>query len=411
MAVIVVAGLCAACGGAVQGAPSASWRAGATSSASTSPSRAGGSAGTIVSGIDPAVSSSSKTSGSSRGGVATTTADGPRCRVAGLPLESVVARTLMLGVGGSSSQGTFRDLTTGLRAVGGVLMDGSSNRVLTDGSVKRLTRLPGSVLVAADEEGGRVQRIDHLVGSWPSARQQARAMSPDQVRHAAARRGAELMRLGITMALAPVVDLGGQPDGAVIGDRSFAATATDVKGVVAYAGATVEGLRSAGVLPTLKHFPGHGRAHGDSHLGSVVTPPFRSLRMLDVEPYRRLAHAGKVAVMVGHLVVPGLTTSGRPASLDPAVYALLHGELGFDGLAVTDELGAMRAVHDRYGPVEAAVRAIAAGADLALIADGTQRDRLVNGLVAAVEAGRLSRARVREAAGRVAIASGCKAVR
>ena len=92
---------------------------------------------------------------------------------------------------------------------------------------------------------------------------------------------------------------------------------------VKYAGAYAQGLRDAGLLPVLKHFPGHGHGSGDSHTGSVVTPPIADLQTNDLIPYRTLAAQAPVGVMVGHLEVPGLTGSD-PASLSPAAYALLR---------------------------------------------------------------------------------------
>jgi beta-N-acetylhexosaminidase len=161
------------------------------------------------------------------------------------------------------------------------------------------------------------------------------------------------------------------------------------------------------VLPTLKHFPGHGHAVGDSHRGQATTPPVSALRSRDWVPYRALRGSG-AAVMVGHLTVPGLSTPGLPSSLDPKVYRALRTEIGFSGLIVTDELSGMRAVRDRFGLHEALRRAIGAGADLALFfAEPARVPRLVRALAHDVEHGRLSQARVRAGAAQVLAAKGC----
>ena len=132
----------------------------------------------------------------------------------------------------------------------------------------------------------------------------------------ALQRGQAMRKLGITIDFAPVVDVTDAPDDTVIGDRSFGA---DPTAVTEYAGAYARGLRDAGLLPVLKHFPGHGHGSGDSHTGGVVTPPLADLQNNDLIPYRTLTAQAPVAVMVGHMQVPGLTGSD-PASLSPAAY-------------------------------------------------------------------------------------------
>ena len=152
----------------------------------------------------------------------------------------------------------------------------------------------------------------------------------------------------------------------MIGDRSFG---SDPAVVTDYAGAYARGLRDAGVLPVLKHFPGHGHGSGDSHTGGVVTPPLADLQNTDLVPYRTLAGQAPVGVMVGHMQVPGLTGKD-PASLSPAAYGLLrsggYGGPPFNGPVFTDDLSSMRAITDRCGVAEAALRALQAGADTAL---------------------------------------------
>ena len=140
--------------------------------------------------------------------------------------------------------------------------------------------------MSVDDEGGRVQRIDGLDGPLPSARRMAARNTPEQVRDARADPRQGPRGPGGHGRLRPVVDVGGQPANSVIGDRAFS---DDPAVVVRYAGAFADGLRAAGVLPVLKHFPGHGHASGDSHKGRVTTPPLADLRTTDLRPYERAA--------------------------------------------------------------------------------------------------------------------------
>jgi beta-N-acetylhexosaminidase len=170
--------------------------------------------------------------------------------------------------------------------------------------------------------------------------------------------------------------------------------------VKTYATAFAAGLRDAGVQPVLKHFPGHGHGSGDSHKGTVVTPPLAQLRAVDLVPYRDLAGYGPVGVMMGHLDVPDLT-GGIPASLSPAAYGLLRGEFAFTGPVVTDDLGAMKAITAQYSLPDAVLKALQAGADQALWSSGGRVDEVLDRLVKAVQAGELPPARVQESVARV----------
>jgi beta-N-acetylhexosaminidase len=225
-----------------------------------------------------------------------------------------------------------------------------------------------------------VQRIDALDGDLPSARRMAK-MPLEKVRGLAQKRGKALAARGVTVDFAPVVDVGDQPANTVIGDRSFSA---DPAVAARYAGAFADGLRAAGVLPVLKHFPGHGHASGDSHKGRVTTPPLDQLRANDLRPYAALLGTGPAAVMVGHLDVPGLT-DGLPTSLTPAAYALLREDYRFDGLVVTDDLGAMKAVTGRFTLPDAVLRALSAGADAALWSSGAQSAAEIGTLLDSLE--------------------------
>lgn len=263
------------------------------------------------------------------------------------------------------------------------------------------------LMVTIDDEGGRVARADAALGPAPSARQMALTMTPEQVYEFALDRGRGLREHGVTVDFAPVVDITDQADYEVIGDRAFGA---DAQTVTAYAGAFARGLRDAGVLPVLKHFPGHGSATGDSHLGAVASPPLDALKAKDLVPYKDLVGTG-VAVMVGHMTVPGLTEPGRPASLSPEVYALLrggtgYGAPGFDGVVFTDDLGGMAAITDSYGIDEAVLRALRAGADIALWISTDQVPQVLDRLEAAVASGDLPLSQVERSVTRVAVAKG-----
>lgn len=263
------------------------------------------------------------------------------------------------------------------------------------------------LMVTIDEEGGRVSRVEDILGPDPSARQTAATMTVEQTYQMALERGRGLKDLGVTVNYAPDVDVSSQPDDSVIGDRSYSA---DPATVVAYAGAYAQGMRDAGIFPVIKHFPGHGSASGDSHRGEVTTPPLQDLIASDLVPFRELSGTG-VGVMMGHLEVPGLTEPGVAASVSPAAIALLrdgtgYGAAPFTGPIFTDDLSGMQAISDRYDIADAVQAALAAGADQALWLTTDDVPRVLDHLEDAVTTGALPQERVDQAVVTVARAKG-----
>jgi len=313
--------------------------------------------------------------------------DGPAL-LASMTTRDKLAQLLMVGVtGAADAKAVVQN-----HHVGGIFIGSWTDlSMLSDGTIADIAdKGPLPLAVSVDEEGGRVSRLASLIGSQPSPRVLAATHTPDEVYNIALARGQAMRKLGITIDFAPVVDVTDAPDDTVIGDRSFGA---DPRAVTDYAGAYARGLREAGLLPVLKHFPGHGHGSGDTHTGSVVTPPLADLQTNDLIPYRTLTTQGPVGVMVGHIEVPGLTGSD-PASLNPAAYALLrsgdYGGPGFTGPVFTDDLSSMQAISDRMGVAEAALRGLQAGADIALWVTTDEVPAVLDRLEKALAAGELT---------------------
>lgn len=273
--------------------------------------------------------------------------------------------------------------------LGGVVLFGAPPSDLA----ARLARLraAGNVvpLVASDEEGGRVQRLRSVLGALPSAESMGATRSPAQVRALAASYGGKMARLGVDMDLAPVADLGIRGWYIEQTDRAFSA---DPAAVGAYAGAWQAGMRSARVAPVVKHWPGHGQAQ-DTHDRPATTPHLSTLERRDLLPFDDLLRAGVPAVMVGHLQVPGLTEQGLPATLSPNAYRYLRERAGPGRLLMTDSLS-MGAIRIGMGltPAQAAVRALAAGADVVLVDPGPGPAAIVDAVGSAISRGSYPRA-------------------
>ncbi len=324
--------------------------------------------------------------------------------LASMSVRDKLAQLLMVGVTGADDARAVVEN----QHVGGIMIGSWTDLSMMGAPLADIAAAanPLPLAVSVDEEGGRVSRLAGLIGSQPSPRLLSATMTPDEVRGIAFQRGQAMRGLGVTIDFAPVVDTTTESDDEVIGDRSFG---SDPQQVIEYAGAYAQGLRDAGVLPVLKHFPGHGHASGDSHEGGVVTPPLEELKTNDLIPYGVLTTQAPVAVMVGHMQVPGLTGTD-PASLSPAAYGLLrsggYGGPGFGGLVYSDDLSSMGAINQRYSVPDAVLRALQAGADVALWVTTDEVPAVLDRLEKALSAGELSQARVDDSVLKVATQKG-----
>jgi beta-N-acetylhexosaminidase len=312
------------------------------------------------------------------------------------PLEVRAATVLAVGINDATTADAPVPASVAALGVGGVILLGPS--ILDATQARTLIsdlrqRSPRKLLVAVDEEGGRVSRLRPIVGSTPSARTLGQRTLVD-IATVGAERGRVLRDLGFDLALAPVVDADGGPAGGAVGDRAFAVTPAEAG---PRAAAFADGLRRAGVAATAKHFPGQGELP-DSHDGQVISnTPLDELRAAATAGFKPVVDGGVGAVMMSHVTFRALGPS--PASLEPAAYRLLR-SLGFGGVAITDAVGMEAIVEERSLP-EATVLALKAGADLVLATAGDKAPAMRDAVVAAVADGRLPESRLDEAVGRV----------
>jgi beta-N-acetylhexosaminidase len=319
-------------------------------------------------------------------------------------LRSLALGTLLAAFAGTTAPGWAVDL----------LAEGLAGHVLFGRNVadpEQVTRLTGElraarpdVLIAIDEEGGDVTRLDHRTGSRYPGNAALGAVDDLELTHQIyAALGADLIRVGANLDLAPVVDVNTADDNPIIGTRSFGA---DPLLVARHAAAAIAGLQSAGVAACAKHFPGHGATVTDSHRElPTVDVPLDVLRARDLPPFASAVAAGSRAIMTAHIRVPALT-GDEPATFSRrALVGLLRDEMGYPGVIITDALEMSAAAGSAGGIPRAAVRALAAGADLLCLGarvDLELVEAVVAEIVAAVEDARLSVLRLSEATSRTA---------
>lgn len=275
-------------------------------------------------------------------------------------------------------------------------------------SIEQLAALTGELralqpdlLVAVDEEGGDVTRLEIERGSsYPGNLALGSADDPQLTERVARAIGADLAAAGINLNYAPVADVNANADNPVIGVRSFGSdSALTVRHTAAY----VRGLQAAGVAACAKHFPGHGDTGTDSHLGLPLIDFDDARFALHLAPFRAAIAAGTKSIMTAHILFPRYDAA-LPATMSRAVLTgLLREQLGYDGLVITDgiDMGSISATH---GIAEGTVKALSAGADAICFGGGLADEDaflyLRNAIVWAVRERRLSEERLHEAAER-----------
>jgi beta-N-acetylhexosaminidase len=308
-----------------------------------------------------------------------------RERVAQLVVVAVQGDAL--GAGGERFDEVRRQVAE--NRVGGILVrQGSPEGVaaLTN-ELQRAARVP--LLVCADYERGLPMQMK---SGTPFTNNMGVAAAGDP--RAAYRQGLvtarEMRAIGVNWLLAPVADINNNPDNPVISVRSFG---ENPRRVAEFVTEFVRGVRDGGALSTVKHFPGHGDTATDSHIGLATIHADRArLERIELVPFRAAVKAGVDAVMTAHVAVPGVAGDELPATLSPKLTAsLLREELKFDRLVATDSLG-MGAITKMFPGGEAAVRAIEAGADVALTPPDPKA--AIDALESAVKSGELSEERI-----------------
>jgi beta-N-acetylhexosaminidase len=253
------------------------------------------------------------------------------------------------------------------------------------------------LVISTDEEQGPVSRLPYVT-RFPSNKLLASAKNPDEdTRMAAKVTGEELKAVGINQDNAPDADVNINPHNPVIGVRSFGA---DPQKVAHLVGVAIDAYRATGIAVVAKHFPGHGDTATDSHTGlPIINHTKAQWERIDAPPFKAAIEHHADVIMTAHIVVPGLEKSRDPATMSKTVLTgLLRDTLGYQGVIITDSLQ-MAGATVKFGPEEAAVRAVKAGADMLLMPRNL--GRAYNAVLAAVRSGRIPRSRLDEAVTRI----------
>jgi beta-N-acetylhexosaminidase len=325
-----------------------------------------------------------------------------------MTLRDEVAQLIFISFHGAAPNSRSREYRTFMRMirevkVGGlILVNWSNGRVIQKAEpyavaafLNRMQRLaPTPLLVAGDFERGASMRVEGVT-VFPHAMAFGAAGDPAFSRYEGEVTAREARALGVHWIYYPVADVNNNPDNPIINIRSFGenpeAVAEQVK-------AFIEGVHADKkhfALASVKHFPGHGDTAVDTHMNlATINADRERLDHVELVPFKAAIDAGVDSVMTAHIAVPALAPPDLPATLSPAILTgLLRKDLGFKGIIVTDALE-MGGIAKGFSTGDAAVRALEAGADVLLMP--TDPDAVIKAVMAAIQSGRLTRARIQE---------------
>lgn len=337
----------------------------------------------------------------------------------GMTLEEKVGQVLMVHFNGESANEAAQTLVQDTK-VGGIIYYNWSNglnspeqvRTLSNGLQKFTNSNPHPIplLIAVDQEGGRVMRLTNGFTKFPSNRDLASTLNPELAFDAARTMGKELKAVGVNMNLAPVVDVNNNPKNVIMGDRSFG---NNVETVVAYAEKALAGYKEANVIATLKHYPGYGDVSVDPHEDlPIIHKTKEELEKVELAPFAQLAPLVD-AIMTAHILVNALDPDNC-STLSKKTLDYLRESIGFNGLIISDSLVMQGVVKKCKTVDEAAIQALQAGCDMLILGGKllsgehagfeltvTDIKRVHNSIVKAVQSGRLSEERINDAVERV----------
>ena len=341
------------------------------------------------------------------------TSPGVRQSVRSMTLRDKVAQLIIMPIYGEPAHtrsAEFRRYQHYIRDlhVGGIIVTGHS----LNGGVRnaepyamaalinrlqKMSKVP--LLVAADFERGASMRVNSTT-PWPHSMAFAAAKDLAGVTEEGAETARDARALGVNWLFAPVADVNNNPDNPIINIRSFGEDPAEVASFVQAYITGAHSDRRNPVLVTAKHFPGHGDTAEDSHLGLARLDADRDrIESVELEPFRGAIAAGADAIMTAHLAVPALEPENEPATVSSKIVTgVLRDELGFHGIVVTDAMD-MQGLAAMFDTAEASVRAIEAGADVLLMPK--RAEDAIQGVVTAVQKGRISRKRLDESVAKV----------
>ncbi|WP_342572780.1 beta-N-acetylhexosaminidase [Paenibacillus sp. FSL R5-0749] len=325
-------------------------------------------------------------------------------QLSSLTLEEKIGQMILAGVQGTTLDNQAKQMIADQK-VGGIIF--YANNVTTlEGTAKFVQSIketnqsnPVPIFMSVDQEGGKVSRMPENVESIPSNQKVGQTKDSALAETMGELLARQVQLAGFNVDFAPVLDVNSNPKNPVIGDRSFGSSADLVSRMGI---AEMKGLRNEGIIPVVKHFPGHGDTSVDSHLDlPVVNKTEKQLAELEWIPFQAAVKEQVEAVMVAHILFPKLDPD-HPASLsDVIIGEHLRGKFKYNGVVITDDLS-MGAIAKNFKLNEAALATVKAGSDILLVAHSYESAKTIfDTLVSAVKSGDISESRIDESVYRI----------
>ncbi|WP_405132166.1 beta-N-acetylhexosaminidase [Paenibacillus sp. FSL H8-0317] len=325
-------------------------------------------------------------------------------QLSSLTLEEKIGQMILAGVQGTTLDDQAKQMITNQK-VGGIIF--YANNVSTlEGTAKFVKSVkeanqsnPVPIFMSVDQEGGKVSRMPDTVESIPSSRKVGETKDSALAETMGELLARQVQLAGFNVDFAPVLDVNSNPKNPVIGDRSFGSSAELVSRMGI---AEMKGLRSEGIIPVVKHFPGHGDTSVDSHLDlPVVNKTEKQLAKLEWIPFQAAVKEQVEAVMVAHILFPKLDPD-HPASLsDVIIGEHLRRKFNYDGVVITDDLS-MGAIAKNFKLDQAALATVKAGSDILLVAHSYESAKTIfDTLMSAVKSGKITESRIDESVYRI----------
>jgi beta-N-acetylhexosaminidase len=320
-----------------------------------------------------------------------------------MSLEDKIGQMILAGISGTTLDTNAKNLISQFH-VGGIIFY-KNNFETPEQTVQLVNQLKDGnssnlpLFLSVDQEGGKVTRLPGGPVNFPPNNQIGEVNDPEFSYKVGSLLGYELKEFGLNLNFAPVLDINSNPNNPVIGDRSFGNNSEIVSTLGIQ---TMKGIQSQNVIPTIKHFPGHGDTSVDSHLElPIVNKSLKELKELELIPFKRAIDEGADVVMVAHILLPELDKI-NPASMSKAVMTdILRKQLNFTGVIITDDM-TMGAIVEHFDIGKAAVESVKAGSDIILIGhDYNNVVKIISSLKTAVENGEISEQRLNESVERI----------
>jgi len=327
-----------------------------------------------------------------------------RERIDSMTLQERVGQLVIVGFDGYTADDSIKTMIQSYK-VGGVILFGRNvenpeQLITLNNTLKNINsgnKIP--LFISIDEEGGKVSRMPKEIRKLPTNKTIGEANDENLSYEIGSILADEVKMFGFNMNFAPVLDINSNPQNPVIGDRSFG----NSKEIVSRLGVqTMKGIQSGGVIPVVKHFPGHGDTSEDSHIGlPAVSHDMNRLIDFELIPFKDAINNQADAVMIAHILLNKID-SENPSSLSKTVITeLLRNQLKFNGVIITDDM-TMRAIVENYNIGEAAIKSVKAGSDIILVCHGYDNEiAVIDALKNAVENRTISQETINESVYRI----------